>query len=94
MMLGVQLFSAALGVNAGLLNMTGHEKRVTMGMGIALALNVVTVGALAPTWGMYGAAAAYVLSMATWNVLTWRDARRLVGIETSIMPVRARNLRR
>ncbi|HET9337241.1 MAG TPA: oligosaccharide flippase family protein, partial [Sphingomicrobium sp.] len=88
LLLAVQLFSAALGLNTQLLNMTRHERRVTRAMAIALGLNVVAVVALAPNWGMYGAAAAYVISMAAWNLLSWRDARRLVGIETSLVPVR------
>jgi hypothetical protein len=58
-------------------------------MVIALVVNVATVGSLALTWGMLGAAVGFVASMTTWNVLTWWDARRLVGIDTSLAPVGA-----
>jgi O-antigen/teichoic acid export membrane protein len=83
-----QIANAAFGPNAALLNMTHHEGRVTKAMAIALVLNVVTVLLLAATAGITGAAIGFVLSLLCWNVLTWLDARRLLNIETSVLPAR------
>jgi O-antigen/teichoic acid export membrane protein len=80
-----QIANAAFGPNVTLLNMTGHERRVTRAMAISLAVNLVGVAAVAGRWGATGAAAAYVAALLCWNVLTWLDARRLVGVETSIL---------
>jgi O-antigen/teichoic acid export membrane protein len=81
-----QLISAAFGLNSTLLDMTGHERRTTRAMVIGLIVNVVAVAALAPRWGNVGAACATTLSLVVWNVLTWIDAWKLVGIDTSILP--------
>jgi O-antigen/teichoic acid export membrane protein len=79
-----QLANAAFGMNTGLLVMTHHERRVTRAMFIALALNVILVPLSVSLWGLAGASAAFVASLLCWNVLTWIDARRLLGIDTSI----------
>jgi O-antigen/teichoic acid export membrane protein len=84
-----QIANAFFGPNAPLLNMTHHERRVTRAMGIALVLNIVAVLAMTAYWGMTGAAVAFVAALICWNVLTWIDSRRLLGIETSILGVRA-----
>ena len=78
--------SAAFGPNATLLNMTGHERRVTRAMAIGLVVNLALVVALVPVWGTPGAAVGMVGSMLVWNLLTWNDARRLLGIDTSLLP--------
>ncbi len=79
-----QLVNCAFGLNVLVLNMTHNERRVVRSMLIALILGVATVASLSPLWGRYGAAAAYIVSMTVWNVLTWLDARRQLGIDTSI----------
>ncbi|HEX5184739.1 MAG TPA: flippase [Allosphingosinicella sp.] len=81
-----QLISAAFGLNSTLLDMTGHERRTTRAMIIGLVVNVVALAALAPRWGNVGAAWATTLSLLVWNVLTWVDAWKLVGIDTSVLP--------
>lgn len=84
-----QIVNSAFGPNVPLLNMTHHERRVVRAMLIALFLGVATIAALAPIWGMFGAAAAFLVSMSTWNLLTWLDARQLLGIDTSLLPTAA-----
>jgi O-antigen/teichoic acid export membrane protein len=80
-----QIANAAFGPNIWVLNMTHHEKHVARAMGIALAMNAVLVPLLAIQWGVVGAAAGLLASMLCWNAIAWRDARRLLGIETSIL---------
>jgi O-antigen/teichoic acid export membrane protein len=79
-----QIASAAFGPNLWLLNMTHHEQRVTRALGNALALTVILIAPLVLRWGAAGAALALVAGMLCWNLITWRDARKLLGIETSI----------
>jgi O-antigen/teichoic acid export membrane protein len=92
--LGVLLFgqvlNAAFGPNAILLNMTHHERRTTRAMAIAAVLNVMLVPLFAHFWGVTGAAVGMVLSLVCWNVQTWMDGRRLLGVETSILSLPAR----
>jgi O-antigen/teichoic acid export membrane protein len=80
-----QLFNAAFGPNIWLLNMAHHERRVLRALVIALAINIVAVPVLASRWGATGGAFALLASMVCWNVISWLDARRLLGIETSIL---------
>ena len=40
---------------------------------------------LVPRFGMLGAALATAFAMLVWNLLCWRDARRRLGIDTSIL---------
>lgn len=84
-----QLVTTGFGLNAAVLNMTHYERRVTRSMAIALVLNIASIALLVPLFGMIGAALGYVVSMLVWNLLTWFDARRLVGMDTSILPRRA-----
>jgi O-antigen/teichoic acid export membrane protein len=83
-----QLISIGFGLNGSVLNMTHHERRVTRAVAIALVLNAATFAILVPTLGIIGAAVGFVVSMLAWNVLTWLDARRLVGVDTSFLPLR------
>jgi O-antigen/teichoic acid export membrane protein len=84
-----QIANAFFGPNAALLNMTHHERRVTRAMGIALVLNIVGVVGLTLLWGMTGAALAFVAALICWNVVAWIDSRRLLGIETSVLGLKA-----
>lgn len=79
-----QIANAAFGLNAEILNMTHREGRVTRAMAIGLFLNIVAVVLLIPSMGIAGAALGFTLSLLAWNVLTWLDSRRLLGLETSI----------
>ena len=80
-----QIANAAFGPNAWLLNMTHHERQVAWAMGIGLGVTVVLVPPLALMWGVSGAAVGLLASMLTWNVIAWHDARKHLGIETSIL---------
>ncbi|QIL02401.1 oligosaccharide flippase family protein [Sphingomonas sinipercae] len=80
-----QVANAAFGPNVWLLNMTHHELRVARAMTAALAVNVVIVPILTMTSGVAGGAFGLLLSMLCWNVMTWLDARKLLGVETSIL---------
>jgi O-antigen/teichoic acid export membrane protein len=79
-----QIASAAFGPCLWLLNMTHHERRVTRALAVGLGVNIVLIPPLVLWWGVAGAATALFVSMVCWNVLTWRDSKRLLGIETSI----------
>lgn len=80
------LLSAWFGPNAMLLNMTGHEGRVTRAMAFALAGNIAGLVVLVPWLGQIGAALAATLGLATWNGLLWWDARNILKIDTSVVP--------
>jgi O-antigen/teichoic acid export membrane protein len=79
-----QIVNGAFGPNIWLLNMTHHERRVLRALGLALVINAIAVPLLASRWGATGGACALLFSMICWNVISWRDARKLLGIETSI----------
>jgi O-antigen/teichoic acid export membrane protein len=80
-----QLANAAFGPNIWLLNMTHHERRVLRALGAALVINSIAVPLLAAKWGATGASFALFGSMLCWNIISWRDAKNLLGIETSII---------
>jgi O-antigen/teichoic acid export membrane protein len=80
-----QLIGAAFGPNAPLLNMTGKERRVLRGAFIGLGVNLVLLSFLARAWGGVGAAVAIVAGQLCWNFLLWVDAKRLLGIETTLI---------
>lgn len=80
-----QVVGCAFGVNVVLLNMTHHERSVTRAMAIGLVLNVIFVLALGRTLGALGAAIGFVASLLCWNALTWRDSKRLLAVDTSVL---------
>ena len=77
-----QFANCAFGSNTVLLNMSGHERENTKAFAVALAVNVALSFALAPRFGATGAAAAAAASVVLRNVLLWRAAHRLCGMET------------
>jgi O-antigen/teichoic acid export membrane protein len=79
------IIGSAFGPNAALLNMTGHERRVTRAMTVGLVVNVAIIALLASTWGSVGSAIAVFVGQCCWNILLWVDARRRLSIETSIL---------
>jgi O-antigen/teichoic acid export membrane protein len=85
---GAQIIMAGLGLNYALLNMTHNERRVTRAASVALVLNVAGVTVLSYFLGLTGAAIAVSATLVISNLLIWRDARRLLGLETSIIPAR------
>lgn len=89
-----QLISAVFGPNATLLNMTGHEKRVTLAMLVAMIINAVSIWLLVPIMGHAGAAWATMAGLLAWNLFTWIDARRLLAVDTTIFAASVRRFRR
>ena len=80
-----QIVNAAFGPNGTLLNMARHERRVTRAMTFSLIVALVLVPLLTIAIGIAGAAIAMLASILTWNLILWRDAKRMIGIDTSAM---------
>jgi O-antigen/teichoic acid export membrane protein len=80
-----QVVNAAFGPNVALLNMTHNERRVARAMAIGLVLNVAAVLLLGLVWGRMGAALAVFGSLLVWNLLTWIDGKRILGIDSSLV---------
>lgn len=79
------IIGSAFGAGATLLNMTGHEKRVTRGFLISLVVLGFLSFPLIHLWGAIGAALANSISFITWSILMWLDARRLLNLDISIV---------
>lgn len=82
LLVGAQFVSCAFGSNTVLLNMSGNERQNTRAFAIALACNVALAFALTPTFGATGAAAATAVGVVLRNLILWRAAHRLCGMET------------
>ena len=80
---GGHLVNAFFGINATLLNMTQHEKRVTRAFIYSLIVNVVLVVILVYYNGIIGAAVANSLSLIVWNIMMWYDANKLLTINSA-----------
>ncbi|MBL4772685.1 MAG: oligosaccharide flippase family protein, partial [Alcanivoracaceae bacterium] len=76
------LISAFFGINAILLNMTKHEKRVTRAILYSLVVNIVLAIVLILNFGLIGAAVANAVSLVIWNVLMWYDVKKLLKINS------------
>ena len=87
---GASIVGAAFGPNAAVLNMTGHERRVTRAVSTALVVNVAVIALLAPSLGSVGCAIGVLAGQIWWNVQLWIDARRRLSLETSIFGIVAR----
>lgn len=72
------------GANATLLNMTGHHGRVTRASAISLAMLAILLPASIRYMDGIGAAWAVSAAMTVWNIVMWRDAARLTGLDTSV----------
>ncbi len=79
-----QMFNAAMGSVGILLQMTGHEHDVAVGLAIAVAVNVVVNLALIPVWGVGGAALGAAANMILWNALLAIQVRRKLAIRPTI----------
>lgn len=78
------LIGSTFGAGATLLNMTGHEGRVTRASGLCLAALGLLSLPLIQFWGVVGAAWANSITFLMWNVLMWLDAKQLLGLDTSV----------
>lgn len=75
-----QLFSAATGSVALILNMTGHERDTARGVAVASGLNVLLCASLIPFFGIKGAALATSVTLVCWNLLLARLAYQRTGL--------------
>lgn len=75
-----QLINVSMGSVTLLLNMTGHERDVAIGVGISAVLNIILNAVLIPKWGIEGAATATATSTTFWNVLLTVRIVKLIGI--------------
>jgi O-antigen/teichoic acid export membrane protein len=76
---------SALGPAIIVLNMTGYERRVTRAFFISLAILLLLIMPLVRFYGAMGAAATSALAMVVGNGLMWRDARRYLSLDTSLL---------
>lgn len=79
-----QILNSAFGCGASLLNMTGHEKDVTISHGGGMLLQIAASFALVPIWGANGAAIAGVIGVVGSNVAMQRRAIARTGINPAI----------
>lgn len=88
------VMTAFFGVNAVLLNMTGHQKRVTRASWISLSVMGVLGPVMIYAFGALGAALASTISMLVWNTQMWRDGLRLLSLDASFLPLLKRSVKR
>ncbi len=88
-----QMVNALFGSVGLLLNMTGYERIAARWLAIAAICNILGGVVLIPRFGMYGAAIAACASVVIWNVAYWWMARKLLGVDGSVLAVCRRILR-
>lgn len=79
-----QLVNVAMGLNAFLLIMTGHEAQAATALGGGAVANIVLNVLLVPAWGMEGAAIGNACSVVLWNVLATITLYRKTGIHSTV----------
>lgn len=75
-----QITNAAMGSVGLLLNMTGFEKDMMLGLFLATLGNIALNLMLIPSFGLEGAAAATAVSLVVWNLIMLLRAKRRLGI--------------
>lgn len=80
-----QLISAAAGSVGYILNMTGHERDVMVGVTIAATVNIVLNWLLIPRYQAVGAAWATGVSMAVWNIFLVYMVYRRTGLQSTAL---------
>ena len=80
--------SGLMGPAAILLNMANQERRVTRVFFYALLINLGLAFVLIPPLGAFGAAVASTTGIIVLHIIWWADARRLLTIDTSVLPWR------
>jgi O-antigen/teichoic acid export membrane protein len=88
-----QLFSAAVGPAGNVLMMTGYERLALLGVSTGLVINVIMTVVLVPVSGLTGAAVASALSTVVWNLALALAVRQRVGINTTVLPALACQVR-
>src|SRR5262245_28204958 len=79
-----QLVNVAMGVNALLLIMTGHETQAAVALGAGAVANIVLNLLLVPAWGMEGAAIGNTCSVVVWNVIATFALYRKTGVHSTV----------
>ena len=79
------ILSSCLGPSATILNMTGHERRVTRAAFIALLFLLLPGFLLTSLYGLMGAAVTYSFSMILWHWQMWLDVRRDLVVDSSLL---------
>ena len=79
-----QIIYAGIGLAAGLLNLTGHQRWGMAIFGASALLNIVFNGIGITLFGSMGAAIATVLAMLCLSIALWWQARLKVGVDASI----------
>ncbi|MBL8848592.1 MAG: oligosaccharide flippase family protein [Planctomycetaceae bacterium] len=78
-----QMFNAATGPVAGLLNMTGHHDRYARITVTISTLNLLGNVPGVMFWGIHGAAAVTSTLIAVQNIWAWYEVRRLLHIDST-----------
>jgi O-antigen/teichoic acid export membrane protein len=91
-LLGGNLLASALGPAVSLANMTGHEKMVTAGTGIAVV--TVTLGSLllARGFGATGGALAVAVAMTVWTGILATVVRLRLGLDSTIFSLEIKDM--
>lgn len=84
----LQLVNAFAGMAHTLLVMSGYESRIPRITFLALIANIVLSALLIPAFGAVGAAIASLSSLGGWNICLWLSAKKLLGVDTSVIGVR------
>lgn len=79
------LVNAFFGANAAVLNMTGHQSKVTLASFFALVALLVGAVPLITFFGAFGAAVSSLISLTVWNVSMWRYANKNAQLDTSVL---------
>ena len=77
-----------------LLNMTHNERRVTFAILCSVIANLLVSAILIPRFGAPGAAWGSVAGATIWNGILWLNARKLMGIDTSVFGLLIERLRK
>jgi O-antigen/teichoic acid export membrane protein len=75
-----QLANIGMGSVALLLIMTGHEREVAIGAGVAAILNITMNLIMIPSLGMVGTALGVTISVIVWNIVLAVCVKRRLGI--------------
>ena len=79
--------TACFGSNAQLLQMHGEQQSFKKILIISNSVGVATLPLLTALYGPVGAAMSVCMTMIGWNVWTWRVAKSLCAVDTSILSV-------
>lgn len=83
-LLAAKVVNALTGSVGAVLSMTGNHAVAARVIAVAAIVNVGLNAILVPRFGMVGAAAATAFSIMLWNVAMFLEARRRVGLNTTI----------